>query len=333
MSVSPLFRPEPTPEVPQGPGEKRMNHKYGDTTRRAPLMWGWLLWVMQWAASPRRLVSPRHLTPFSWKLHQQQSGEYGRTHSQGTCIRLTGPGEKSNCCWGHCQVKFHEGRQEPLINPRIPSTCVSRDERSKYQKLALKLSLLWHRGTLGGESKKPNMLENRPQRGWWMKVIVEGLPCIADSLYPKPTGHSSVMRVPWRRKPRVVPAHMCPHYTKVAQPSSYGGDKGQVNETRRPRSWCQLCISQLWCLRNVTPEPPCLLLTSKMTELNSDGPLPRKNPFTSQRRGVLLALQAWRTGLSVILIQIQLDRPQSSQPPGKTQQWARAERVTETFTI
>lgn len=36
MSASPLFTAEPTPEVPPGPGEKRMNHEYGDTMRCAP---------------------------------------------------------------------------------------------------------------------------------------------------------------------------------------------------------------------------------------------------------------------------------------------------------
>lgn len=63
--------------------------------------------------------------------------------------------------------------------------------------------------------------------------------------------------------------------------------QGTVDKAQRPRSWSQLCTFQLWYLQNVTPGPPWaplgpwLLLTYKMIELNSEGPLPLKDPLIS----------------------------------------------------
>lgn len=100
----------------------------------------------------------------------------------------------------------------------------------------------------------------------------------------------TILRGPWRESPWPFPL-LGPILSKhhSAPKRGVGTDKGQVDETQRPRP----CASSPLpiCALGVTPVPHWarLILTYKMIGLSSESPVPLRDPLTSQRAGILLA--------------------------------------------
>lgn len=123
-----------------------------------------------------------------------------------------------------------------------------------------------------------------------MKVFFERLLCIAGSLEPKPAGHSTALRGPWIKSPRpflLLWSHTSPG---LLSPRGSESNKSQDDETQRPRPWASSPLPT--CALDVTPVRPWALpvLTYKMTGLILEGSIPLRDPLSSRRVGILVAL-------------------------------------------
>lgn len=84
-------------------------------------------------------------------------------------------------------------------------------------------------------------------------------------MFRVPSVHGSFLRSQADRTPHCSESSLnpqsslliCTHTVPaLLSPPGEWEREGQADETRGPRSRCQLCTSHLWYVRNVTPEPP-----------------------------------------------------------------------------